>query len=1054
MIASLCKDLNSFTTAKVDCPDFERRLRAFNSVNDVGYCSYTLTQWKPLVNNMLYFIKDNDELSIRVNASITLRRFIDVSRKDEFKLFTLNSVLPSIRRGAQEPSELIRIEFLTVLEHLVKTHHDWDPVADLHILLSDHDESSFFSNILHIQSHRRIRALRRLTANSSNLQSRNVFHFLIPLLEHFVFSKANDDGADSLLGETIKTVSALAQVLEWSQFRALCKKYIGYLTSKEDMQKPITKLIAGLMGSLNEAGRAKGYIDVSILISPNVEVTSSTDADLTFSTLSKTLPHKEKLKIELTTHVFPGLTGFLHKKDEATVSLRVPIATAVTKALLLLPSQEIELQLPALLLDICYILRSRAQESRDMARNTLSDIVAILGPTYLGFILKALRTALQRGYQLHVLSFTLHLILVRLSAHIHPGDLDYCLSDIVEVVMEDVFGATGQEKEAEEYISQMKEVKSSKSFDSMDLLARSATPTSLIKLVLPLRSILTEKLNAKMVHKIDELLRRIGLGILQNSTVNSRGVLMFCYELIQEVYTANTAVQKPVEVDPKKRRYLVNNRGAVKSGARLSSSSYLYKLNRFSLDILRTVLRKHDELQTPQNLAGFLPMLGDAILQEQEEVQTSAIRLLTMVIKIPLEDFDTNCTVYVNEALRVVKGALSPNTEPAQASLKLISAILRERSHVKVKERDVGYLIKRLLPDLDQPDRSGATFGFLKAVMNRQLDIPEIYEVMEKVAEMMITNQTKAARDVARTHYFQFLTSYTQSEKRFRKQMEFLLKNLQYEHFEGKMSVMEALDLIIAKALPRFPEKTQYEYHGMMFFPLINVVANDSMSKCRELASLLVKRLFQHAGDRTLRSFTADLKTWLEQDGNADLKRLSIQCWGFYIESMGVEESLDELSFILNSLDAVIDKCLKQRREEDWELLYFSLALILKVSAKHEDSVFSSAKESLWTAVQASASYPHLWVKLKACRITSSILHAPWHLEQGYWPSSATIGRPWRTATSRTEHDSAMQYLCQELTRPKRHRKAVYSKRQKCCFSCKMFGSQRSKMAMAEKYCY
>jgi U3 small nucleolar RNA-associated protein 20 len=444
---------------------------------------------------------------------------------------------------------------------------------------------------------------------------------------------------------------------------------------------------------------------------------------------------------------------------------------------------------------------------------------------------------------------------------------------------------------------------------------------------------------------------------------------VFCYELIQEVYAASASTEKKPKIDPKNKRFLINNRGAAKSGARLSTSSYLYKMIRFGMDVLRTVLKRHDELQTPQNLAGFLPIIGDAMVQGQEEVQVSAVRLLTTIIKVPMTELDTNCPVYIDEALRAFKGAMSSNTELAQASLKLVSAVLRERPNVPVKERDIGHLIKRMMPDLDEPDRSGVTFNFLKAVMNRHFDVPEMYEAMDKVAEMMITQQTKSARDVSRTHYFQFLTSYTQSEKRFKKQLEFLLKNLRYDHQEGRQSVMEALDLIIGKALPRFPEKAQNEYHGIMFLPLINTVANDDSSKCREMASLLVKRLFQHASDKRLQSFTADLKSWLEQDDNVGMKRLGIQCWGFYFEAMEEDDEPKELSYVLEQLDTTIDGCLARRDEDDWELLYYSLTLLSKVCKSYNDTMFSSSKDSLWQAIQASASYPHMWVKLKAAEL-------------------------------------------------------------------------------------
>ncbi|KAH9864552.1 hypothetical protein J1614_010487 [Plenodomus biglobosus] len=974
-IAKLCHALNSFAKGRLDEPDFQRRSLAFDQVNEQNYRLYSIKQWKPLAYNMLFFTKDNDELSIRVNASLSLRRLIEVSIGDEFKDYISTAILPGIQSGVRESSELVRVEFLAILEYLVKTHADWRPVADLHVLLSEDDEASFFSNILHMQGHRRLRALRRLATHAPHLRGSNIYHIMIPLLEHFVFNKGDDDGADSLLGETVRTLTALTEGLEWPQFRSLLKRYIGYLASKEDMQKSLIRLIAGLLDGLNRAGRAKGYVSIVDAQQDTEPVLQGTDesevmdVDKILSTLTRTLPQQEKLTKDLIDHFLPDLTGFLHKKDEATVSLRVPIAVAVAKVLLVLPLTEIESRLPAVLLDICYILKSRAQESRDMSRSTLSDIAVLMGPGYIGFILKALRTALQRGYQLHVLSYTLHYILVKLSDQTKPGDLDYCLADIVDVVMDDTFGITGQEKDAEEYISKMKEVKSSKSFDSMDIVARSATPSHLIKLVLPIKSLLNEKLNARMVQKIDELLRRIGLGVLQNPTVNNRDILVFCFELIKETYDASTTTDKKVRIDPKNKRYLINNRGAAKSGARLSTSSYLYKMIRFGMDILRTVLRKHDELQTPQNLAGFLPVIGDAMVQGQEEVQVSAVRLLTTIIRVPMPELDLNCPVYIDEAMRAIKGAVSSNTELAQASLKLVSAVLRERPNVEIKERDVGHLLKRMLPDLDEPDRSGVTFGFLKAVMNRQFDVPEMYEAMDKVAEMMITNQTKSARDIARSHYFQFLTSYTQSEKRFRKQIEFLLKNLRYEHVEGRQSVMEALDLILTKALSRFPEKAQYDYHGMMFLPLISTVANDDSSKCRELASILVKRLFLHASDRRLQNFAGDLKGWLEQEDNIGLRRLSIQCWGFYFEAVDSEDEPKDLSQVLDQVDTIVDLCLTRRDEDDWELLYYSLTLLSKICKKYANTMFSARKGSLWTAIEACASYPHMWVKLKSAEL-------------------------------------------------------------------------------------
>jgi U3 small nucleolar RNA-associated protein 20 len=361
------------------------------------------------------------------------------------------------------------------------------------------------------------------------------------------------------------------------------------------------------------------------------------------------------------------------------------------------------------------------------------------------------------------------------------------------------------------------------------------------------------------------------------------------------------------------------------------------------------------------------------MVQGQEEVQVSAMRLLQTIIKSPLPALDENCPVYVDEAIRAIKGAPSSNTELAQASLKLVAAVLRERPNVEIKDRDIGHLIKRIMPDLDEPDKQGVSFGFLKAVMQRGLDIPEIYEAMDKTAEISITNHTQSIRNVARSHYFQFLTSYTQSEKRFKKQMEFLLKNLRYDHVEGRQSVMEALDLVITKALPRFSDKLQYEYHGMMFLPMVNTLANDDNAKCRELASLLVKNLFRYSSEKRLQAFAIDLKQWMEQDDNAGLRRLGIQCFGFYFETMDEDEPAKEVAWVLEQLDSVIDECLSRRGEDDWELLYYALTLFAKMCKSFPDTMFSANRDGLWTAVEASSTYPHAWVKMKAAELLGTL---------------------------------------------------------------------------------
>jgi U3 small nucleolar RNA-associated protein 20 len=86
----------------------------------------------------------------------------------------------------------------------------------------------------------------------------------------------------------------------------------------------------------------------------------------------------------------------------------------------------------------------------------------------------------------------------------------------------------------------MKEVKCSKSYDSMELIAKTTTLRRLSDLVRPLQTLLQEKLTLKLVKKTDELLRRVGVGLLRNEAIQSRDLLIFCYEVIQEVYKVSS----------------------------------------------------------------------------------------------------------------------------------------------------------------------------------------------------------------------------------------------------------------------------------------------------------------------------------------------------------------------------------------------------------------------------------------------------------------------------------------------------------------------------------
>lgn len=973
-ITKLCTDLNAFSTQKVDEPDFEARLRAFSNINEDQYRFLSPKQWCPIVYNMLFYIRDREELAIRASASYTLRRFVEVNKvptvgRDDTKLEVVRTILiPALRKGILDPSELVRAEYLSVMAELIRCNPDWEEINDMSALLcNDDEEASFFLNILHIQQHRRLRALRRLAteAGKGGLRSTNVAHFFIPLVEHFIFDKAEDESAHNLSAEAVTTIGNLAQSLEWPQFRAMFRRFTAYIHSKPDLEKTVIKLLGVIIDALNRAAITKGSQSPHDELGGMDSVQQPTEDVLT--TLAATMPRQDRFTDDLVNNLLPPLNKYLHDKNESTVSLRVPVAVSIVKLLQLLPGAMLKDYLPLVLTDVCNILRSRTQESRDLTRKTLVEISTLIGPSCFGFILRELRTSLAKGYQLHVLSFTVHAILVATTNIYKPGELDYCLPQILSVIMDDIFGATGQEKDAEEYISKMKEVKSSKSCDSMELIAKVTSIDSFVHLIAPLQTLLQERLDLRIVKKIDELLRRLGVGLLRNEKVNDRRVLVFCHEIIRETYKTGKEENVSKE-DYRVRRFLINMNGANKYGSRGSTSSYGYKLARFALDLLRSLLHRYEGLQTPSNIHGFMPIIGDSIVQSNEEIQVSALRLLATIMKTPLKEIDENAGVYISECVKIVKGSTTMSSELAQAALKLVSSILRERHRIEVREPDLAYLLKRLIPDLNEPDRQGVAFNFLKAILTRKVVIPEVYEVFDIVAAMMVTNQTKGTRDVARSIYFQFIQDYPQAKGRFSKQIAFLVRNLEYKHQEGRQSVMEAIHLFLSK----IGDDLVQDILSTFFVPLVMVMVNDQSAECREMAGTLLKTVFDKADSDRKRSFLVMLRSWLGQSDQLLLVRVALQVYCIFLDSAGAKGE-KELSILQPRLLEIFKNSVKDSADSDWEVLYFALQAFLKVCQAYPTIAFSATNAPTWVAIRHCLAFPHVWVKLSGAKVLGTL---------------------------------------------------------------------------------
>jgi U3 small nucleolar RNA-associated protein 20 len=910
--AKACGDMSAMGT-RLDEPDYDRREKAFQSIYDT-YKTLELKQWTPIVHSCLFYIRDPEDRVIRSSASHALMLFIEAaashqsSEEPGWNALLDDAIFTNIEYGMRAPSELVRAEYLLVLGCIVEKVPTLPKVAGMQALIVGGDEeASFFSNALHIQHHRRLRALRRLSEDCAGLSTQSVTRIFLPLLEHFVFDQVEGDTGRTLSDQAVQTIGTLAQAVNWQSFRSTLQRYTGYLKSKPELEKTVLRLLGAMVDGLKPAVAEA---------------------------------HSEQI---IRDHL-PPLLEYLHQKDESTVDRRMPVAVTIVKLLKMLPAVEFAARLPAVLTDVSHVLRSRSQEARDQTRKALATIASLIGAEYFKFILKELRSALKRGYQLHVLSFTVHSLLV--SNSFVPGDLDECLQDLMLVVMDDIFGVTGQEKDAEEYKSGAKEVKSSKSFDTMELLARTSPIRKLGELISPIRAMLSERIDLKSVKKIDELLTRLRKGLDQNPASESRDMLSFCWEIVNQVYAEDAAANTPVaKVDERRKRYIVQPEARL-TKSKNGTTSFRFKLISFALNLLRKVLRRHEDLQTPQNMAGFLPIAGDALVQGQEEVKLAAVRLLSTIMRVPMPQLEDNAPVYVKEAVGMIKGSANTTTDASKAALELITSVLREKRSVEVKEKDIAVILKSIKTDIDEPDRQGVIYRFLRAIIGRKIVITEVYEVMDEVGKAMVTNPDQSIRESARGAYLQFIMEFPQGKDRWTKQTVFVVGNLQYEHASGRQSIMELLHQVLGKV----GEDVLNDMVVRIFVSLLPILVSDVDRSCRDMAGLLVGKIFERVSEQKLNEILGMMETWLRPEKKAGTKSGALQCWAILLQADRVSEK---------QVEKLRAKILDLLTEEDdvasseSQVVIDALKTFAILVEAHSSVGLSRNSGKLWTTIQS-----------------------------------------------------------------------------------------------------
>uniref|UniRef100_A0A182YJ35 DRIM domain-containing protein n=1 Tax=Anopheles stephensi TaxID=30069 RepID=A0A182YJ35_ANOST len=583
---------------------------------------------------------------------------------------------------------------------------------------------------------------------------------------------------------------------------------------------------------------------------------------------------------------------------QRTEMLKLPIAIAIVKLFMKLPRKEIELNLPKLIIKVITFLKSRLKLARVQARNTLAHITLELGPSYIPFVLQNLLAMLTRGFQRHVLTFTVHTIIERAQKHLGSGSvLENILQTVVHICAEDIFGqligllnGTTIETGSLRKNSTPESKTTRKPYKTLYLLARNAQERMLVDLFTPFRAILSKYRTHQTVAKVHDALHQIAEGIVANESIRPESMLVFVYGLvtgriytqcaIEESDTAGDADEKQQQQTGKKLLGAVPKPGSIyiipeepkRYGSAAGTTTLDHMLAKAEgndpaflecgLEILLSFVRRKqfgtqhdsDEGKLLQQLIDpLVPTLVESLDSKHSKIICHSINCFSALwsTEWPLKSFEQQETVeqivsaifaILHRYNTVALDINNPNFGMVRASFRAIVAVLKHGKHsYSFSQEQLRLLVMYIEQDLAVGGgRQTTAFVLLRSLLARRFTFDELHALMSKLFELSVQSDSDTVRAECRANIVDYIMNFPMSKK-VPTHLWFFASQLEYPVLHGR----ESACLVLKKLFQKLPKSTLVENHVAIFLVLGLRLTNDDAIEIRTLAADCIEALLK-----------------------------------------------------------------------------------------------------------------------------------------------------------------------------------------------------------------
>ncbi|KAI4482212.1 hypothetical protein M0804_008763 [Polistes exclamans] len=908
--------------------------------------------------------------------------------------------------------------------------------------------------------------------------------FILPLASTYLCNEAYLN-KNNMIDAAIETVGTVCKLLPWYHYEIILKYYLNALRRNVQFQKQVIRLIVTILDSfhydlskyksLEQISQKKSTLstDENELLNDvknddeeenENENEEDTEEKLDMELNNENIPdiedNDDKIQADLPLlerqiilsqygakrvifniskrllpQLYRSITARTHQDSTHKINkkkviadteeedlTRVPIALALVKLLQKLPEDILEFHLPGIFMKLCTFLKSRLESVRRITRQVLQNIMITLGPKYLHHLLNELNSLLTKGFQVHVLAYTIHSVLTVLKPQFQKFDINKNLQSILSVCEIDLFGLTAEEKEVIGITKRITEAKSTKSYDIFHILAEYITESCLIDLIMPLKDVLVRTHSHKMVQKVVECLKNVSLGLADNNFISLKQMLIFLYGIVSESIPQLLAKKKQERLTEKQAEVLQRqkpdcllipaepkNRMGIKAASKTTSNTNFHVMIEFGLKLYHIFLKREkvSDAEFKPYLEPLVSVLNNCLKSQHVKLCTLTLQCLNWILKMDLvsvrESINDICSTIFDILHKYAAAGLSKgdNFDLVMAAFKCMSVLVRDVKHFTISTEQLKILLLYAEQDLHDSDKQATAYGLLKAIIKRKLTAPEMDEIMKKVATLSITSELEHVRLQSRTVFYSYLMEYP-LKNRLDDHIAFYLFQLEYEMQYGRISALEMIHSIITG----FPLKSLIKYAGLIFVNTGARLVNDDDPVCRKLCAKCIKEMLIRLPHNEKDKLFDIVFTWLK-DSQIIHRRLAAQLSGIFVvvEKGKFESRLANILPVLSQqfYDNIYQfkqfkpghfvrlhsekeknkKFSKNCNIKDPERLkdhhlYLVLQLILKLSAycpgflknkKYNKEISSFAEHS-----QSLLAHPHLWVRLGATQLIGFVL--------------------------------------------------------------------------------